>query len=269
MTARAASRRGVGLGPGTVLLALEFLTPLRVRQVPRVEDRAFGGALAWFPLVGLLLGVVLLLLDRGLERLLPGAPAAALLLAAMALLSGGLHLDGVADTADGLAVQGDRATRLGIMSEGHIGPAGVMALALVLLVQWSALVSLAEPVRSAGIVLAPALARWSVAPIAVLFPPARPTGMGHALQQGVWPAAVPVATLTAVAASVALFGVAGLLLPLAAGGAAMIVAGAAARMLRGITGDTFGAAIEISQAATWLFLVAAGQHGWLDPTFLT
>ena len=250
------------------LLALEFLTPLRVRRVPRVPDRAFGAALGWFPLVGLLIGVALLLLDRGLERLLPAAPAAALLLAALALLTGGLHLDGVADTADGLAVQGDRATRLGIMSEGHIGPAGVMALALVLLVQWSALVSLPPPVRSAGIVLAPALARWSVAPVAVLFPPARPTGMGHALQQGLWPAAVPLATVIAVVASVALFGVAGLLLPLVAGGAAVLVAGAAARMLRGVTGDTFGAAIEITQAAVWLFLVAAAQRDWLDPTFL-
>ena len=100
----------------------------------RTSDRAFGEALAWFPLVGLLLGLLLLGIDRTLSHMLPSAPVSALLLAALALLSGGLHLDGVADTADGMAVQGDRATRLSVMSAGNIGPAGVMALALVLLV---------------------------------------------------------------------------------------------------------------------------------------
>src|SRR5262245_27036955 len=208
------------------LIALEFLTPLRLRRVEAVDDRTFGASLGWFPAVGLLIGVALLLLDRGLERLLPSGPADALLLVAMALITGGLHLDGVADTADGLAVQGDKATRLGVMSAGNIGPAGVMSLALVLLVQWSALVSLEQPLRSAGIVLAPALARWSVTPVAALFPPARPRGVGHALQQGVWPSAVPIAAATAFGASVVLFGAPGLLLPVIAAAAALIVAGA-------------------------------------------
>lgn len=250
------------------LIALEFLTPLRLRRVERLDDRTFGASLGWFPAVGLLIGVALLLLDRGLDRMLPPGPADALLLVALALLTGGLHLDGVADTADGLAVQGDRATRLGVMSAGNIGPAGVMSLALVLLVQWSALASLDAPLRSAGIVLAPALARWSVAPVAALFAPARPRGIGHALQQGIWPSAVPTSAIIAFGASVALFGLPGLLLPVIAAVAAILVAGAVARMLDGVTGDTFGACIEISQAAVLLSFVVAGEHGWLDPTFL-
>ena len=110
------------------LIALEFLTPLRLRPVRQWDDRTFGQALAWYPAVGLLIGVALLLVDRGLEQLLPPAPTAALEVALLALLSGGLHLDGVADTADGLALQGDRADRLGVMSVGNIGPAGVMSL---------------------------------------------------------------------------------------------------------------------------------------------
>ena len=251
------------------LIALEFLTPLRLRRVERSDDRTFGESLGWFPAVGLLIGIVLLLLDRGLEKLLPIGPADALLLVALALITGGLHLDGVADTADGMAVQGDRATRLGVMSEGNIGPAGVMSLALVLLVQWTALASLDPPMRSASLVLAPALARWSVAPVAVLFPPARPRGIGHALQQGIWPRAVPISAVIAFGASVALFGLGGLILPVVAAVAAIIVAAAVARMLEGVTGDTFGACIEISQAAVLLFFVAAAHRDWLDPTFLT
>jgi adenosylcobinamide-GDP ribazoletransferase len=251
------------------LIALEFLTPLRLRQVERWTDRGFGAALGWFPLIGLLLGALLLGLDRLLAQLLPIGPASALVVAALALLSGGLHLDGVADTADGMAVQGDRALRLSVMSEGNIGPAGVMSLALVLLVQWSALASLEAPLRSAGIVLAPALGRWAATPVAVLFRPARPRGIGHALQQGIWPVAAPLSSVLIVVASVALFGPLGLVLPALAAVSGVIIAGAAARLLDGITGDTFGASIEVAQAASLLFLVAAGRYGWLQPTFLT
>ncbi len=267
MAASRTSRNVAGLSG--VLIALEFLTPLRLRRVRQWEDRAFGAALGWFPAIGLLLGIALLLLDRALEQLLPVGPASALLVAALALLSGGLHLDGVADTADGMAVQSDRATRLGVMSEGNIGPAGVMSLALVLLVQWAAIASLAPPLRSAALVLAPALARWAVTPVALAFPPARPKGVGHALQQGLWPSAVPLSTLLAVAAALALFGLPGLVLVLVAGVAALVVGGAAARLLQGVTGDVFGACVEVAQVAVLLACVAALEHGWLEPTFLT
>ena len=255
------------MSPSALLIAIEVLTPLRLRRVQRWEDRDFGAALGWFPVVGLLIGGVLLLLDRILAPLLPPMPTAALLLAALALLTGGLHLDGLADTADGLAVQGDRATRLGVMSEGNIGPAGVMALALVLLVQWSALVSLEPSLRASGLLIAPSLARWSATPVAMLFRPARPRGIGHALQQGVWPFAAPFSTALMVVIAVALFGVAGLALPLIAAVSALAIAGATSRMLDGVTGDTFGASIEVAQAAVLIALVIAGGRGWLLPMF--
>lgn len=277
-----AGRSGGGWAPGRDWLAtdrwvalaeslpraVEFLTPLRIGSARVVEDRRFGMVAAWFPLVGLGLGAVLLLMDRALDDLFLPGPTSALLLAALALLSGGLHLDGVADTADGLAVRGDRATRLGVMSEGATGAAGAAALALVLLVQWSALVSLGPPLRDAGLLLLPALSRGAVIPLALAFSPARPRGIGHALQQGVWPEAAAVATVTAFGASVLLFGPGGLLLPPIAGAAAWLVGWAASRVLGGITGDTFGAGIEFAQAAVLLALVAAAQHDWLEPTFL-
>jgi adenosylcobinamide-GDP ribazoletransferase len=251
------------------LIALEFLTPLRLRRVQQWDDLTFGAALAWYPAVGLLMGGLLLLVDRGLERLLPVGPTAALLVAMLALLSGGLHLDGVADTADGMALQGDRAERLGVMSEGNIGPAGVMALVIVLLVLWTGLASMDAPVRSAGLLLIPALARWSIVPVVVLFPPARRRGLGHALHAAAFPLAAPISTLIVVVAAVVLFGPAGLVLVAVAGLASVIVAGAASRMLQGVTGDTYGAAIEIAQATVVLAIVSAGTRGWLDPTPLT
>jgi len=247
------------------LVAFEFLTPLRLRRVQTYEDRVFAEALGWYPLAGLLIGLMLVIADRGLSQLLPPGPTAVLLVALLALASGGLHLDGVADTADGMAMQGDRAARLGVMSEGNTGPAGVMALVLVLLAEWAALSSLPEPVRSSALLIAPVLARWTVVPVGVIFPPARPRGLGHAMQQGLWPAAAPLATAIGALAAVALFGLPGLVLVLIAGVAAVILAGAAARMLEGVTGDVFGAGIEVSQVVVWMSLVAAANKGWIAP----
>ena len=247
------------------IIAVEFLTPLRMRRVQTYEDRVFAEALGWYPLAGLLIGAMLLLADRGLSQLLPPGPTAVLLVALLALASGGLHLDGVADTADGMAIQGDRAARLGVMSEGNTGPAGVMALVLVLLAEWSALATLPDPVRSPALLLAPVLARWTVVPVGLIFPSARPRGLGHAMQQGLWPVAAPLATLIAVVAAVVLFGMPGLVLVLIAGIAAVILAGSAARMLQGVAGDVFGASIEVAQVVVWMSLIAAASRGWIAP----
>jgi len=250
-------------------VALEFLTPLRLRRVQQHDDDVFARALGWYPLVGLGIGLALLLVDRLLERLLPAAPTAAIEVALLALLSGGLHLDGVADTADGMAFQGERAERLGVMSEGNTGPAGVMALVIVLLATWAALVSLAPPARSAGLLLVPALARWTVVPVALLFRPARPRGLGHLMHGALWPVAGPLATAIAVAAALVLLGPGGLALLAVAGVAAVLLAAAASRVLDGVTGDVFGAAIEIAQVVAWYALIAAAARGWVSPPFLT
>jgi adenosylcobinamide-GDP ribazoletransferase len=253
---------------GGALIAFEFLTPLRLRRVQTYDDRRFAEALGWYPLIGLLIGLALVLADEGLGRLLPPAAVAALLVAFLALASGGLHLDGVADTADGMAMQGDRAERLGVMSEGNTGPAGVMSLVIVLLAQWAALVSLPDPVRTSALLLAPALARWTVVPVGLLFRPARPRGLGYLIHDALLPVAAPLSTLIAVVAAVVLFGAPGLVLVGAAAAGALIIAAAASRLLQGVTGDVFGAGIEVSQVVVWMSLAAAANHEWISPLLL-
>jgi adenosylcobinamide-GDP ribazoletransferase len=103
----------------------------------------------------------------------------------------------------------------------------------------------------------------------VFFHPARPRGLGHALHRSAWPLAAPIATLTAGVASLALFGIAGVVLVMVAGAAAFTIAWTSARLLRGVTGDTYGAAIEVAFAAVLLSIVSAGDHGWISGTFLT
>lgn len=253
---------------GGLPIALEFLTPLRFRAVRQHENRVFAESLGWYPAIGLLIGLALFGADELLSEVLPPGPIAAILVALLALLSGGLHLDGVADTADGMAVQGDRDRRLAVMRDGTSGPAGVMALVLMLLLAWSALASLDGPLRSGALVLGPALARWAVLPVAAMIRPARADGLGQAIHIGVWPFAAPLATLIAAGAAVLLFGVGGLVVLLIAGGAALMVAALAARLIGGVTGDVFGASIEAAQVAVWLSIIAAQQQDWMDPGLL-
>lgn len=142
-----------------LLIALQFLTRLPVRLPGMPEPQQIGRSLLFYPLVGALLGLLLL----GLEWLLGDTALllkAALLLAAWVALSGGLHLDGLADTADAwVGGYGDRERTLAIMKDPRSGPIAVVVLVLVLLLKFAALVALLEQGPIAALLLAPWLAR--------------------------------------------------------------------------------------------------------------
>ncbi len=92
--------------------------------------------------------------------------------------------------------------------------------------------------------------------------------MGYAIHGALWPVAVPLGSVIAVGASIALFGLPGLVLVALAAAGGIIIAGAAARLLQGVTGDVYGAAIEVSQVVVWISLVAAAHHEWITPLIL-
>ena len=142
-----------------------------------------------------------------------------------------------------------------------------MALVLILLAEWSALASLPPDARFAALLLAPALARWTVIPVGLAFRPARTTGLGHAIHRGQWPLAAPLATAIAFAVALVTFGLPGLALVAIGALAALLLAASAARLLEGVTGDVYGAAIEGARVAVWLGAVAAVSRGWAEPLF--
>lgn len=163
-------------------IALRLLTRL---PVPPPKDHAgetMAASLAWYPLVGALLGLLLGALAALLEALgMPALPAAALLLAAWVALTGALHLDGLADMADAwLGGLGDRQRTLEIMKDSCAGPAGVTAVVLVLLLKFAALAALATALQPA-LLLAPVLARTALTTLFLTTPYVRPGGMGEAL----------------------------------------------------------------------------------------
>jgi adenosylcobinamide-GDP ribazoletransferase len=248
-------------------VALSLFTTIPAGVSGMVDDDVAARAILWLPAIGLLLGgigacVVLAvgsLNSTGGGRLL----GAALAVAVIAVLTGGLHLDGLADTADGLGSRRPAAGALEIMRRSDIGPMGVGALVLVLLIQVAAIAAVPRlPLAAAALVLAEVTGRVSVV-IATSSPAARPGGFG-ALVAGRTTAADRAVTAGALACAVVAAGLTAAGPALAAGGLAAALAGllagwllrrTARQRLGGMTGDVFGAILQVS--ATTALVVAA------------
>src|SRR5512141_1600694 len=158
-----------------LLFALGFLTSIPVRT-PAPQPGDLGRAGVWFPIVGLLLGAILAGAQYALNQVFSPLLSAALLVALWALLTGGLHLDGLADCGDGLLAAVSPERRLEIMRDPRLGTFGGAALILHLLLKTLAVAALSGPALIA-LGLAPALARWLILIVAAQ-PSARPGGLG-------------------------------------------------------------------------------------------
>ena len=248
-------------------VALSLFTAIPAGVGGVLDDDVAARAILWLPGVGLLLGGVgagVMVAVGSLNATGPGRLlGAALAVAAVAVLTGGLHLDGLADTADGLGSRRPAADALAIMRRSDVGPMGVAALVLVLLVQVAAVAAVPRlPLAAAAMVLAEVTGRVSVV-IATSSPAARPGGFG-ALVAGRTTAAERALTAAALACAVAAAGLTVGGLALVARGLAATLAGllagwlvqrTARRRLGGMTGDVFGAIIQLSAAT--VLLVAA------------
>lgn len=240
-------------------VAITFLTRLPVPLAGAMDGRDVGHASGLFPAVGALLGALLVAARHALGARLPAPLVAALLLALLALLTGALHLDGFADTVDGLGGGHTREDALRIMRDHAVGAYGAAGLVLLLLVEAAALSALlGTPACDRFIVLALTVSRWAPLPLSRALPYARPGGgLGAAATDHGGLAELLTGTVLAVGAA-AFVGPAGL----AALGAVLLLLGALGWLLRrrlgGVTGDTLGAAIVLSEALVLVAGVAAG-----------
>ena len=241
-----------------LLAALGFLTILPVPRAASATPERVGRSQLYFPVVGLLLGLVLTGLHWLLLRYVPPLLAAALLLAVWELLTGGLHTDGLIDTCDGLFGGHTPQERLEIMRDARAGAFGVLGAVLVLLVKYGALASLAS--SSAGaLAVALTAGRWSMVAAIGWFPYARPAGAGVAFKA----ASRPWMTWLGLALALAVGLGFGRVLGLAAVAVAVPVVWAlgrfATRRLGGLTGDLYGACAHLVEAGV---LAAAASGPW-------
>jgi adenosylcobinamide-GDP ribazoletransferase len=242
-----------------LLIALQFLTllPIELRPPPGGEES--GRSLLHYPLVGLLIGLMLAgcaWLFEGYSDLL----SAALLLSLWAGASGGLHLDGLADSADAwLGGYGDRERTLAIMKDPRSGPLAVVVLVLLLLLKFAATASLLSQQALTPLILAPLLGRSALVALFLTTPYVRPGGLGALLAQHM-PRGACLAMLIGVA-SLSVLGLdrTGTFLLCATAGVFLLLRWLMSRRLGGTTGDTAGALVEVTE--TIALVTAAVVNG--------
>lgn len=264
-------RRGDGSVGGGLRLALTTLTVLPLRGPAQVDRAVAAWGMGFAPLVGLGLGAALSVLLLSIDRLTAGPPllACALVVAGLALLTRGLHLDGLADLADGLGCYRSPEQARAVMKQPDVGALGLVAVVLTVLVQVGALLACVSEGRGVtSLLVAVVTARTAVtAACTAGLPAASPVGLG-ALVVGTVPRGIAVllAFITAAGGVLSLSVEASergatVLLPCLAVPAGLLVARLlrdhAVRRLGGITGDVLGAIVEVTTAVV-LVVMALG-----------
>ncbi len=234
----------------TFPLALTFLTKVPWPRALRAESRDLARSLFWFPWVGALLGLAFTGVWQGFSRVLPLPAAAALLVCFSVFVTGGLHLDGLADTVDGLGGGKTPEERRGIMKDSRVGAFGVLSLILVLLVKFAFFLAAGEQGWRYEFILFPILSRWGMVFLAFLSDYARPEGgLGQAMTTGVSLKTTAGAGVSALLLAVLVLGLKGVVLWAGAGAVIYLLSLYFRRALGGITGDVLGAANEIVEVA--------------------
>jgi adenosylcobinamide-GDP ribazoletransferase len=232
-----------------LVLAVRFLTIVPVPGREAAEAGALGRAAWWFPVVGLAVGACLVAADRLLLMLFPPLLAAILVVAVWKILTGGLHLDGLADAVDGLAGRSPER-RIALMRDSRLGVFGATALMLSLLVSVGALDVIPPPRHPALLLLAPAIGRLAPILIGPLFPAATPgEGSGADFLAGLSPWATPVHVAGLWILSAQILGPWGGLLVSLALASALLWALLIVSRVGGLTGDALGGAVEIAEMA--------------------
>lgn len=239
------------------LAALSFLTKIPVPGHYRITSTGLVQGVAYFPLIGAILGGILWLFANLWHFLFgfPSLPAAALLLALWVFITGGLHLDGLADTFDGLAGGATREDRLRIMKDVATGSFGLVAVVLTLLLKFSFLYQLQGERLLIALLYSPLFSRWSMVILMYFTPYARETeSLGKPFVEQAGGNQLAVATALAIAAGLfyPMTFFLTLLLPVLL--LTFLLRRFFLQKIEGITGDCLGAANELIELAV-LFLL--------------
>jgi adenosylcobinamide-GDP ribazoletransferase len=233
-------------------VGLLTIIPVGRRAIPTGSERA---AALWFPLVGGLLGIVAAMAYALGEALLGGFYGAALALAVSAVLSGALHHDGLADSADGLGVRDDPRRRLDAMRDSGVGAYGTLALVAFALLATAALARLSPSDAAGALIAGHALGRWAALAQLTFLAPARAGGLGAAY--GADRPGFAIGSVVAIAIAIVASGIlAGLAALAGAALAAAATARGARRLVGGRTGDTLGAAVLVTELIVYSVLAA-------------
>lgn len=246
------------------LAALRFLTiiPLPGRRETSPEE--LGRSIVYFPLVGVVIGLILAGLNWLLGFVLPSAVVNVLLVVSLVVISGGLHLDGLVDTGDGIGGQKTVEERWQVMKDSRAGAFGIIGVCLLLLVKYVALNSVPARWLMPTLLLMPVVSRWAMVYAVFAYPYAKPSGLGKVFKQGASLPRFTIATLITLAVAVILVQLSGLMIMFGVWIIAMAVASYLKGKFGGLTGDTYGAINEIAEVCVLILVCLLAHVGWCE-----
>lgn len=244
----------------SLLIALQFLTIIPLRPSGRPEEKDIAHSMSFFPLVGMIIGGFLILINLITSRYLSPFIASALILIGWVGFTGALHLDGFTDTVDGLCGGKNKEQVLRIMKDSFIGAKGAIALILLLLLKFALLVGLTNDHKNYALLFAPVAGRWSMVMGIYLSSYAREEGLAKAFFSHKTGREIFWATLITFCLGLILFRIEFFYIIGIALAVNLLLISYLKRRIGGLTGDTLGALNEIIEVITlfslYLFKIA-------------
>ena len=235
------------------ITALRFLTILPVPFYKHEGTDNLGRTLAYFPVIGAILGAILVVLNYFFSLILPSSIVAVLLIIALVILTGAHHIDGLIDTCDALVAGKTYQERQAIMSDTRVGAFGITGICLLLLLKY---VALSQVISLATLLVMPAISRWGMSYAIMAFPSAKNSGMGYAIKSQANRSGLIASTIITIFIAMIFTGlVKGLMLCAAALILMYCMAAVLNHKFHGLTGDNYGAVNEAGEALT-LILIA-------------
>ena len=230
--------------------------------------RQLSASRAYYPVVGLALGLLLVALEAASSSIFPDFLTSALIVVFLVIATRGLHLDGLMDVCDGLFGGYTRERLLEIMRDSNVGAFAVSGALSVLLLKWAAilsLLSLTEGGKVWVLILFPMLSRWGIVLLMETFPYVRTQGLGSDFHREAGTFATAMAGMVALSASVFLGGFGGMVALGLVTTLVWLLGKGMASYLGGLTGDCYGAANEVGEVVALGILVALAPHDLITP----
>lgn len=237
------------------ITAVQFLTIFTLNKKHEVRENDLAKSMVYFPIVGFALGFILVNADKALLWVFPHTIVNAVLIVILVLLTRALHVDGLADTLDGLMGGYDSTSRLHIMKDSRIGTAGVIGIVLLLFIKYLALNNLFSSGKVEALLTAPMLARWSQTLMVYKANYGREEGMGHAFVGHLRGNSMIAAFAVALGLAIWVNGWTALYLVAAVLALTFLGRWYLVKRLGGVTGDAIGAMSELNEVLVLLLLV--------------
>ena len=238
--------------------AVQFLTSIPLPGRYEASPEQLGRATAYFPVVGLVIGLILTGLNWLLSLILPAAVVNALLIAALVIITGALHLDGFVDTCDGIAGHKPVEDRWKVMRDSRAGAFGIVGVVILLLVKYVSLDNIPPVFMTAILLFMPVVSRWAMVYALYTYTYAHQSGLGTAFKQAThWQqfTAATVLTLVVAGALFPLFSMAGFIIIFSVWIITTALAFYLRRKFAGLTGDTYGFINEVAEVTVLILAI--------------